>query len=204
MKLGFVISLMVLGLLGCAGIELPDAGTSQAVEPVATVSGKVPLASASPEIPVKSSDATPLTKEQCSEKYPIVVGQLAVRQKCVNESATESIQKFSAKQQTIILDCSDMLLSLAERADRGDMAFDVYKIEKQELRTHCNTAIRMAGGTTLSGSKAPATKSSVKAGNTAPKAQASTGKAASTKATKEKTANTATPAAKTSGSQPRQ
>ena len=202
MKFGFVISLMGLALLGCAGIELPDAGTSQAIEPVATVREKAPVASASNGIPVKS-DATPLTKEQCSDKYPIVVGQLAVRQKCVNESATESIQKFSAKQQTIILDCADMLLSLAERADRGDMAFDVYKIEKQELRTHCNTAIRMAGGTTLSGSKAPTTKSSVKAGSTAPKAQASTGKTAATKATKEKTANTATPAAKASASQPK-
>lgn len=203
MKFGFVISLIGLALLGCTGIDLPDAGTSQAVEPVTTVSQKARAASASTGIPAKN-DATPLTKEQCSEKYPIVVGQLAVRQKCVNESATESIQKFSAKQQTIILDCADMLLSLAERADRGDMAFDVYKIEKQELRTHCNTAIRMAGGTTLSGTKAATAKSPVKAGNSAPKAQTGTGKAASTKATKEKTANTAMPAAKTSGSQPAQ
>lgn len=163
MKLGLVFAVMGLGFMGCAGIDLPGTASVPAVEsvptkPVVTAREKAPVedkttvAEPAAESPAEKN-STPLTKEQCSEKYPVVVGQLTLRQKCVNDSATGSMGQFTAKQQTIISDCADKLLALAERADKGEVAFDVYKTEKQKLRETCNTSIRMAGGTTATAAK---------------------------------------------------
>lgn len=188
MKLGLVFAVMGLGFMGCAGIDLPGTATTPAVEPVTvkpvvTVKEKAPLedkttvAETTAESPAEKN-STPLTKEQCSEKYPVVVGQLSLRQKCVNDSATGSMGQFTAKQQAIISDCADKLLALAERADKGEVAFDAYKTEKQKLRETCNTSIRVAGGTTATAAK--------------------TTKAVSTKATNTKSPTTKTTTATTS------
>lgn len=168
MKLGLVFAVMGLGFMGCAGIDLPGTVSVPAVDPVptktdvtakekTTIDDKTKVGQSAAEAPAEKN-STPLTKEQCSEKYPVVVGQLTLRQKCVNDSATGSMGQFTAKQQAIISDCADKLLALAEQADKGEVAFDVYKTEKQKLRETCNTSIRMAGGTTAKTTKAVNTK----------------------------------------------
>jgi hypothetical protein len=165
MKLAFALVMMGLGFMGCAGVDLPGTASVPAVEPMptkadvtakekTTIEDKTKAGQSAAEAPAEKNP-TPLTKEQCSEKYPVVVGQLTLRQKCVNDSATGSMAQFTAKQQTIISDCADKLLALAERADKGEVAFDVYKMEKQKLRETCNTSIRMAGGTTATAAKTP-------------------------------------------------
>jgi len=163
MKLGFVLVMMGFGFMGCAGIDLPGTGAVPGIEPVPTktdvtagetlpVEDKTQVGQPTHEASAEKK-TTPLTKEQCSEKYPVVVGQLTLRQQCVNDSATGSIGQFTAKQQAIISDCADKLMALAERADKGELAFDIYKMEKQKLRETCNTSIRMAGGTTATAAK---------------------------------------------------
>ncbi len=156
MKLGLYVAVMALGLAGCGGIDFLEAGKTTTTEPMSAESVKEKGLVDNPLIAESSGEkkSAPLTKEQCSEKYPVVVGQLSQRQTCVNESATESLGKFTAKQRGIISDCAEKLLTLAERADEGEVAMDVYKKEKQELRTTCNTSIRMAGATTVTGAKA--------------------------------------------------
>ncbi|MFM2006427.1 MAG: hypothetical protein RLZZ09_2082 [Pseudomonadota bacterium] len=174
MKIGLLFAVMGFGFIGCAGIDLPGTESGQAVEPVSTtpvvttreiaaLEDKTTVAEPTAETPAEKN-ATPLTKEQCSEKYPVVVGQLSLRQTCVNDSAKGSMGQFTAKQRAIISGCADKLLSLAARADKGKVAFDVYKTEKQKLRETCNTSIRMAGGTTATAAKttkANATKATI-------------------------------------------
>jgi hypothetical protein len=169
MKLGLVFVVMGFGFMGCASIDWPAMVTAPVeapltAQPVKTVNepaaieiNKATLAESTAEDSAEKS-AAPLNKEQCSNKFPVVVGGLALRQQCVNDSATGSMSQFTAKQQVIISDCADKLLALAERADRGDVAFDAYKTEKQKLRETCNTSIRMAGGTTATAAKAGPTK----------------------------------------------
>ena len=173
MKLGLAFVVMGFGFMGCATIDWPAMVTAPAeapvmAQPVKTVDeaaaieiNKATLAESTAEDSAEKS-AAPLNKEQCSNKFPVVVGGLALRQQCVNDSATGSMSQFTAKQQVIISDCADKLLALAERADRGDVAFDAYKTEKQKLRETCNTSIRMAGGTAAKAgpTKAAPTKSS--------------------------------------------
>jgi hypothetical protein len=173
MKLGLAFVVMGFGFMGCASIDWPAMVTAPAeapvtAQPVKTVNepaaieiNKATLAESTAEDSAEKS-AAPLNKEQCSNKFPVVVGGLALRQQCVNDSATGSMSQFTAKQQVIISDCADKLLALAERADRGDVAFDAYKTEKQKLRETCNTSIRMAGGTAAKAgpTKAAPTKSS--------------------------------------------
>ncbi len=92
MKIGFVFALMGFGFIGCASTNNDLLGTEKApgIEK-ASATDKTPVTAKTPvaEGPAEMKNV-PLTKEQCMAKYPVTIGQLSLRQKCINETATES------------------------------------------------------------------------------------------------------------------
>jgi hypothetical protein len=89
-----------------------------------------------------SSVSTVMSKEQCVTKFAARIGQVAARQECVNESARQGLDKFDAIDRIIIEDCANLLVDLARRADSRAISLDAYKVQKQQIRMQCNTAIR--------------------------------------------------------------
>lgn len=192
MKVILVFALMGLGLIGCANLDNDNLGNkkSPGIEQ-APATRKIPVTNKTP-LAEKSSGAerpaetlkVPLTKEQCMATYPVTIGQLARRQQCVNDSATESSEKLNNAQKAIVSDCADKLLALALSADNAVIALDDYKAKKQQIRTECNTAIRMAAGTQATAQKTTSAKATK---NTEPKA--SNAKTPNTRTAKAKVAN---------------